>query len=92
MAEGKGVQLKKIAAAKTMCKLLADHFCEPDRAAKEGHPKVAWCTSVGPAELLRALGCVVYWVTIPRAQSTTAWAIRTARSCSSWVTGAERPG
>ncbi|MFH0981235.1 MAG: hypothetical protein V2A79_06835 [Planctomycetota bacterium] len=55
MAEAKGVQIKKIAAAKTMCKLLADHFYELDRAAKEGHPKVAWCTSVGAAELLRAV-------------------------------------
>ena len=28
---------------------------------KEGQPKVAWCTSVGPAELLRAFGFVVYF-------------------------------
>jgi len=54
-------EIKKIAAAKTMRKLMADHFYELDRAAKEGHPKVAWCTSVGPAELLRAMGFVVYF-------------------------------
>jgi len=53
--------IKKIAAAKTMRKLMADHFYELDRAMKEGHPKVAWCTSVGPAELLRAMGFVVYF-------------------------------
>jgi benzoyl-CoA reductase/2-hydroxyglutaryl-CoA dehydratase subunit BcrC/BadD/HgdB len=61
MADPKPVEIKKIAAAKTLRKLLADHFYELDRAAKEGHPKVAWCTSVGPAELLRAMGFLVYF-------------------------------
>ena len=61
MADAKEVQIKKISAAKTLRKLMADHFYELDRAAKEGQPKVAWCTSVGPAELLRALGFVVYF-------------------------------
>jgi benzoyl-CoA reductase/2-hydroxyglutaryl-CoA dehydratase subunit BcrC/BadD/HgdB len=61
MAEPKRVEIKKIAAAKTMRKLMADHFYELDRAAKRGHPKIAWCTSVGPAELLRAMGFVVYF-------------------------------
>jgi len=61
MAEAKEVKIKKIAAAKTLRKLMADHFYELDRAAREGHPKVAWCTSVGPAELLRAMGFVVYF-------------------------------
>ena len=32
-----------------------------DRAQKEGSPKVAWCTSVGPAELLLAMGFDVYY-------------------------------
>ncbi len=53
--------IKKIAASGTMRKLMADHFYELDRAVKEGHPKVAWCTSVGPAELLRAMGFLVYF-------------------------------
>lgn len=61
MAEAKVSGIKKIAAAKTMRKLMADHFYELDRAAKEGHPKIAWCTSVGPAELLRAMGFLVYF-------------------------------
>ncbi len=63
MAETKAlkVEIKKIAAAKTMRKLMADHFYELDRAAKDGRPKVAWCTSVGPAELLRAMGFLVYF-------------------------------
>ncbi|HUU99055.1 MAG TPA: 2-hydroxyacyl-CoA dehydratase family protein [Phycisphaerae bacterium] len=61
MAEAKRVEIKKIAAAKTMRRLMAEHFYELDRAVKEGWPKVAWCTSVGPAELLRAMGFLVYF-------------------------------
>ena len=61
MAESTAGGIKKIAAARTMRRLLAEHFYELDRAAKAGRPKVAWCTSVGPAELLRALGFVVYF-------------------------------
>jgi len=60
MAEGKPA-FKKIAAAKTMKKIMADHFYGADKAAKEGQPKVAWCTSVGPAELLNAMGFFVYY-------------------------------
>ena len=61
MAESKQAEIKKIAAAKTLRKLLAEHFYELDRAVKDGHPKIAWCTSVGPAELLRAMGFLVYF-------------------------------
>jgi benzoyl-CoA reductase/2-hydroxyglutaryl-CoA dehydratase subunit BcrC/BadD/HgdB len=61
MAEAEKPEIRKIAAAKTMRKLMADHFYELDHAAKEGHPKIAWCTSVGPAELLRAMGFLVYF-------------------------------
>ncbi|MCF8034026.1 MAG: 2-hydroxyacyl-CoA dehydratase family protein [Desulfarculaceae bacterium] len=50
-----------IAATKMMKKLMADHFLGLDRAAREGSPKVAWCTSVGPAELLHAMGFDVYY-------------------------------
>ncbi len=61
MPESKAVNIKKIAAARVMRQLMADHFYELDRAAKAGRPKVAWCTSVGPAELLRAMGFLVYF-------------------------------
>jgi benzoyl-CoA reductase/2-hydroxyglutaryl-CoA dehydratase subunit BcrC/BadD/HgdB len=50
-----------IQATKMMKKLMADHFLALDRAAAEGSPKVAWCTSVGPAELLIAMGFEVYY-------------------------------
>ncbi|MBN2333865.1 MAG: 2-hydroxyacyl-CoA dehydratase [Deltaproteobacteria bacterium] len=54
-------EIRKLKAAKLMKKVMADHFYEIDAAVKAGNPKVAWCTSVGPAELLRAMGFVVYF-------------------------------
>ena len=50
-----------IKATKQMKKLMAKHFLDLDRAKKEGSPKVAWCTSVGPAELLLSMGFDVYY-------------------------------
>jgi benzoyl-CoA reductase/2-hydroxyglutaryl-CoA dehydratase subunit BcrC/BadD/HgdB len=44
-----------------MRKIMADYFKELDEAAKTGSQKIAWCTSVGPAELLRAFGFLVYF-------------------------------
>ena len=34
--------------------IMEQHFRELDEAAKTKSQKIAWCTSVGPAELLRA--------------------------------------
>jgi len=61
MSEEKKVVIKKIQASGHMRKIMADYFYELDRAAKEGSPKIAWCTSVGPAELLLSLGFLVYY-------------------------------
>lgn len=52
---------KEIAATKEMKKIMAKHFYELDEAAKTKKQKIAWCTSVGPAEILRALGFLVYF-------------------------------
>ncbi len=41
--------------------VMADHFTTLDRAARERTAPVAWCTSVGPVELLRALGYQVFF-------------------------------
>ena len=38
-----------------------EYFTELFEAARTGSPKIAWCTSVGPAELLVACGFVVYF-------------------------------
>jgi benzoyl-CoA reductase/2-hydroxyglutaryl-CoA dehydratase subunit BcrC/BadD/HgdB len=61
MSEKKEGTRKSIAAAKVCKKIMADHFYELDEAAKTGSPKIAWCTSVGPAELLRGMGFLVYY-------------------------------
>jgi len=61
MAEQETRSRKSIAATSHMKKLMADHFLSLDRAKKEGNRKVAWCTSVGPAELLHAMGFLVYF-------------------------------
>lgn len=52
---------RKIKAAAQMKKLMADHFKSVDAASRTPDKKVAWCTSVGPAELLQALGFEVYF-------------------------------
>jgi benzoyl-CoA reductase/2-hydroxyglutaryl-CoA dehydratase subunit BcrC/BadD/HgdB len=51
--------IKKIRAAERLKELMREYFLELDGAAAAGE-KVAWCTSVGPAELLRAFGFRVY--------------------------------
>jgi benzoyl-CoA reductase/2-hydroxyglutaryl-CoA dehydratase subunit BcrC/BadD/HgdB len=61
MSEEKKVAIKKIQATGHMRKIMADYFYELDNASKAGSPKVAWCTSVGPAELLLSLGFLVYY-------------------------------
>jgi benzoyl-CoA reductase/2-hydroxyglutaryl-CoA dehydratase subunit BcrC/BadD/HgdB len=57
----KKVTRKKIEASDEMRKFMADHYYELDHAAKTGEKKIAWCSSVGPAEILRALGYLVYF-------------------------------
>jgi benzoyl-CoA reductase/2-hydroxyglutaryl-CoA dehydratase subunit BcrC/BadD/HgdB len=40
---------------------MAEYFGELGEASRSGDRKIAWCTSVGPAELLRAMGFLVYF-------------------------------
>lgn len=61
MGSGKELDRKTIHAATEMKKLMAAHFTELAEAKRKGQPKVAWCTSVGPAELLHAMGFLVYY-------------------------------
>jgi len=61
MNEEKKPVRKKIHAAAEMNRIMAEYFYELDNAAKTGKKKIAWCTSVGPAELLRAMGFLVYF-------------------------------
>jgi benzoyl-CoA reductase/2-hydroxyglutaryl-CoA dehydratase subunit BcrC/BadD/HgdB len=60
-ADGKPALIKKIRSAGPMRELMGAYFRELDEASKTGSAKVAWCTSVGPAELLRSFGFRVYF-------------------------------
>ena len=51
---------KDLAATKQMKTVMGNYFGELARGPAEGR-KTAWCTSVGPAELLRSLGFNVYF-------------------------------
>ncbi len=61
MVEEKKIKLKRLESSKVLGKFMADYYYELDNAAKTGDKKVAWCTSVGPAEILRAMGFLVYF-------------------------------
>ena len=54
-------QRKKIESTGQMMKIMSDYFYDLNDAAKSKDRKVAWCTSVGPAELLRAMGFAVHF-------------------------------
>lgn len=51
----------EIKAQQRLKSLLRDHFQNLDAAAQDPHRRVAWCTSVGPCEILTALGFEVYF-------------------------------
>ena len=61
MPEEKKTVRKKIAAAADLNNFMRDYYLDLDAAAQKGSPKIAWCTSVGPAEILRAFGFQVYF-------------------------------
>jgi benzoyl-CoA reductase/2-hydroxyglutaryl-CoA dehydratase subunit BcrC/BadD/HgdB len=61
MAEEKSLLRKKIRATGEMARLMGEYYHRLDEAARSTDRKVAWCTSVGPVEILRALGFEVYF-------------------------------
>ncbi len=69
---------KEFASTAVMKKLMADYFYELDAAARTGSAKIAWCTSVGPAELLRSMGFLVYF---PENHGAMLGATRMAQDC-----------
>ncbi len=52
---------KKIRASKELNQVMSDYYHELDHASKNENEKVAWCSSVGPAEILRSLSFKVYF-------------------------------
>ena len=75
MSGQKRVKRKRIEAARAMQEFMADYYLELDHASRTGEKKVAWCSSVGPAEILRALGFLIYF---PETHSAMLGATRTA--------------
>jgi len=75
MSNEKKVIRKRIEAAREMGRLMAEYYLELDRASTTGERKVAWCTSVGPAEILRGMGFLVYF---PETHAAMLGATRTA--------------
>jgi len=61
MAEERKAARKKIETTDRMNRVMADYFHDLNEAATTGTRKIAWCTSVGPAELLRAMDFAVYF-------------------------------
>jgi benzoyl-CoA reductase/2-hydroxyglutaryl-CoA dehydratase subunit BcrC/BadD/HgdB len=61
MTEEKKVVRKVINTAKDMGQFMKEYYYELNDAATTGNRKIAWCTSVGPTELLRAMGFLVYF-------------------------------
>ncbi|MEE9295633.1 MAG: 2-hydroxyacyl-CoA dehydratase family protein [Phycisphaerae bacterium] len=55
------VKRVEIKTQKRLRSLLRDYFIDLDAAAADPTRKVAWCTSVGPCEILTALGFEVYF-------------------------------
>ena len=61
MSDDKKRLIKKLKTAAEVSQFMADYYKELDQASRSGDPKIAWCTSVGPAEILRAMGFLVYF-------------------------------
>ena len=61
MPEIKTIKRRKIESSSVMNKFMAEYFLDLDKCARTGKKKVAWCTSVGPAELLLSMGFAVHY-------------------------------
>lgn len=55
------VVIRRLKTAKDIANFMSDYYYELDAASKSGKQKIAWCTSVGPAEILRAMGFLIYF-------------------------------
>ena len=61
MNDEKKINIRRLKTARDMGKFMADYYYELDAASKSGDQKIAWCTSVGPAEILRGMGYLTYF-------------------------------
>jgi benzoyl-CoA reductase/2-hydroxyglutaryl-CoA dehydratase subunit BcrC/BadD/HgdB len=58
MIEVKRVEIK---ATELMKEVMENYFREMDEASRTRNKKIAWCSSVGPAELALSMGYLVYY-------------------------------
>lgn len=61
MASKSEPRIRKFESTKEMNALMRDYMVELWEASQSEREKVAWCTSVGPAEILRSFGFKVYF-------------------------------
>jgi len=61
MVKKREVTRRKIKAVDEMNRLMGEYYLELDRASRTGDKPVAWCSSVGPAEILEAMGFLVFF-------------------------------
>ena len=52
---------RKLESTEEMKRIMAAHYHEIKEAEGRQDARIAWCTSVGPAELLRSMGFLVYF-------------------------------
>ena len=57
----KEVVVRRLKTAADIGKFMGDYYYELDEASKSAKRKIAWCTSVGPAEILRSMGFLTYF-------------------------------
>jgi len=69
---------RKIQSADRLRDILGAQYRRLNRASDERHPKIAWCSSMGPVELLLSLGFLVYF---PENHAALLGATRTANNC-----------
>ncbi len=62
-------------SSKKLKEIATNYYRELDTAAKDPNQKIAWCSSVGPAEILLAMGFKVYY---PENHSALIGAVREA--------------
>ncbi len=60
MAE-REVVVRRLKTTRDVGKFMADYYYELDKASGSAKRKIAWCTSVGPAEILRSMGFLTYF-------------------------------
>jgi benzoyl-CoA reductase/2-hydroxyglutaryl-CoA dehydratase subunit BcrC/BadD/HgdB len=77
MSEERKPVIKKFRATQELRRIMAEYYHELDEASRTKKQKIAWCTSVGPAELLRGLGFLVYF---PENHGAILGATRTANN------------